>query len=144
MSVIKSAAFESYVIGLPFSFSEAGTVRRLNHNDPLTWRDKVHTLFTTNDFERVWYKHYGAALQNIVFSPADIANANIREAITETFVRWLPELSLEDMSAIYDYSTGYIEFSIVYSLPSGQQDSVKITTAELTAAGETVKVISNG
>lgn len=144
MAVNTSITFESFVVALPFSFTQAGAVRRVSNTDPALWKSKVKTVLTTNDYERIWYKHYGAALQNMLFNPEDLANLNVRAAVTEAFIRWVPELTLEDMTAIYDGDTGYLEFNIIYSLPTGGQDSVKITTAELTAAGETVKVISNG
>lgn len=144
MAVNTATTFEAFVITLPFSFTQTGSVRRTSHTDGAVWKARVKTILTTNDYERIWYKYYGAALQNILFSPEDLSNLNVRSAVNEAFVRWLPDLSLEDMTAIYDGDNGYLEFNITYSLPTGEQDSVKITTAELTAAGETVKVISNG
>lgn len=140
------ATFEkdSYVIGLPFSFTGAGSVGRVSESSGKYWRDKVVTYMSTNDFERIWYMYFGAGLQKFVFAPAELASVDVYGAISEMFTRWLPELTLISSLTNYDQDTGTLTFNISYALPNGEENSVKITTAELTAAGELVKVISNG
>ena len=55
------------------------------------------------------------------------------------FVGWHPELSLVDTIPVYDRDSGRLNLTIIYKIPSGETDSVTISTASLTAAGETIK-----
>lgn len=132
------------LISLPFSFNQQGAVYTIPDYDPKVYRDKIFTILTTNDYERIWYLHYGSSIQNYLFDPSEAAMADIDAAINEAFVRWAPELTFKKAESSYDMDTGAVTVGITYSLPSGQEDSVKISTADFTAAGELVKVIYNG
>lgn len=129
----------SYVISLPFQFSFGGVTKVVDDSD-MSWRHRVLTILNTNEFERVFNRYFGASLQGFAFQPESEVAIEVPSAISEAFVRWLPKLKLVEVSTNYDEIDGGLVFNILYKLPSGTTDSVKITYADLTRAGETVKV----
>jgi phage baseplate assembly protein W len=131
----------TYVIDLPFSLSKKGKIATIPDNDSKVWKNKVLTLLSTGINERIWYYNYGANLTSLLFETSGSAIADARTAITEMFTVWAPELTLVDIGAELDGATAQLTFSIIYKLPDGEQDSVKITTSSLTRAGEPIEVI---
>lgn len=142
--VLKLSLLNTRLMSLPFSFGENGSVSSIEGTDLKRYRDKVYTLMTTNDYERVWYLHYGASIQNYLMNPSTEASLDIFEAINEAFVRWAPELELVEVTPYFDDANGVLEMEVVYKTPTLEVDSVKLITAELTRAGETVRIIYNG
>lgn len=134
---------DSYVISLPFKFNN-GRLEVVKDDSARAWNDKVRTIVMTDELSRVWYKYYGASINNFLFDPHAEALTAIPAAIEEAFVRWLPDLRYLETTVEYDSTTGEATFGIIYQLPEGEEVQLDITTAELTRAGETVRVISNG
>jgi phage baseplate assembly protein W len=131
----------TYIIDLPFSLSQNGKIATIPDSDPKFYKTKVLTLLSTGINERIWYYNYGANLTSLLFETSGSAIADARTAITEMFAVWAPELTLVDLGAEFDGSTSHLTFSIIYELPDGEQDSVKISTSSLTRAGEPIEVI---
>jgi len=131
----------TYVIDLPFSLAQKGKITTIPDSDPKFYKTKVLTLLSTGINERVWYYNYGANLTSLLFETSGSAIEDARTAITEMFTVWAPELTLVDIGVEFDGATSYLTFSIIYKLPDGEQDSVKISTSSLTAAGEPIEVI---
>lgn len=131
----------TYLIDLPFDLSTYGRVGIVPDNDPKAWKNKILSLLSTGIDERIWYHNYGANLGSLAFETSYAAVEDARIALSEMFASWLPELQLLDTNAGFDESVGSVTVSISYKLPSGAADSVKINTASLTTAGETIKVI---
>jgi phage baseplate assembly protein W len=129
------------VIDLPFTLSVKGKVSSVADNSSKAWKNKVLTLLSTGIGERIWYYNYGANLNDLLFETSSEALSLAKAAISEMFAVWAPELLLEDLVAAYDETMASITFSIIYRLPNGETDSVKIITSSLTAAGETIEVL---
>lgn len=134
---------KTFQIDLPFTFSNKGSVVSIDDTNPNAWKNRVLTLLSTGINERVWYYNYGAGLTNLVFETIDSIGDDAKATITEMFVAWLPELTLQDVYGSYDSRTATVTFSIIYETPSGATESVKISTASLTAAGE-LREVTNG
>jgi phage baseplate assembly protein W len=131
----------TYVIDLPFDLSTKKKLKVIEDNDPKVWKNKILSLLSTGPNERIWYHSYGANLGDLLFEPSAVAVEDARVALSEVFASWLPELTLEDISAGYDESLGSITLEVLYRIPSGEMESVKISNASLTVAGETIEVI---
>jgi phage baseplate assembly protein W len=129
------------VIDLPFTLSVKGKVSSVADNSSKAWKNKVLTLLSTGIGERIWYYNYGANLNDLLFETSSEALSLAKAAISEMFAVWAPELLLEDLAAAYDETMASMTFSIIYRLPNGETDSVKIITSSLTAAGETIEVL---
>jgi phage baseplate assembly protein W len=133
----------TYVIDLPFDLSTKKKVMTIPDNDPKVWKNKVLSLLSIGTNERVWYHSYGANLSDLLFEPSAVAVEDARIALAEVFASWLPELTLQDINAGYDQTNGSITLEIMYKIPSGEVNSVKISNASLTVAGDTIEV-NNG
>lgn len=132
-------ATETYSISLPFNISANGKIGIVSDASPKAWRDRVLTLLSTGINERIWYYNYGASLDGLLYETAGSATEMGRQAVKEMFATWIPQLSLMDVVPGYDSGTATLELTIIYKLPTGETDSVTISTASLTAAGETIK-----
>jgi hypothetical protein len=128
-----------YVIDYPFSFTSQGKVGVVKDTDPKVIRNKVLSLVSIGTLERVWYSDYGINLNSILFENSNLAVEEAVRGVTELFVSWLPELTLEDIKVDSDETNGYLVLSVIYTLPSGKQDSVRISTSSLSAAGEKIE-----
>jgi phage baseplate assembly protein W len=131
----------TYLIDLPFNLSRNGKVGIIPDSDHKAWKNKVVSLLSVGTNERIWYHYFGTNIENLLFESSSAAVIEARAAIEEIFVKWAPELSLKDVAISKDDASGSITLTIIYQIPSGQQDSVKITTASLTAAGEIIEVL---
>ena len=134
-------SFDTYVIDLPFNLSKNGRIGIIPDSDHKAWKNKVISLLSVGTNERIWYHYFGTNIENLLFESSSSALIEVRTAIEETFVKWAPELTLKDVSITKDEAAGTITLTIIYQIPTGQQDSVKITKASLTAAGEIIEVL---
>ena len=131
----------TYTISLPFNISSNGKIAIISDNDPKAWKDKVISLLSIKENERIWYRYYGADIDSLLFESGNLSAGEVATAIRETFIKWLPELTLLDVTADYDQTNGYLTINIIYEIPTGEQDSVKIVKSSLTPSGENIEVI---
>lgn len=137
----KTILDNSYVIDLPFDLSTKNRVNSIVDNSPKVWRNKLLALLSTGINERVWYYIYGANLNSLIFETSSQVVEDARAAISQLFVSWLPDLKLSEVAVDIDPDNAAVTFTIIYSLPSGDTDSVKISTSSLNNAGETLEVL---
>jgi len=137
----KTVLDNSYVIDLPFDLSTKGRVNSIVDNSPKVWRNKLLALLSTGINERVWYYIYGANLNSLIFETSSQVVEDARTAISQLFISWLPDLELSEVSVDIDSDNAAVTFTIIYSLPSGDTDSVKISTSSLNNACETLEVL---
>jgi phage baseplate assembly protein W len=137
----KTVLDNSYVIDLPFDLSTKGRVNSIVDNSPKVWRNKLLALLSTGINERVWYYIYGANLNSLIFETSSQVVEDARTAISQLFVSWLPDLELSEVAVEIDSDNAAVTFTIIYLLPSGDTDSVKISTSSLNNAGETLEVL---
>jgi phage baseplate assembly protein W len=136
-----AGTMSTYVIDIPFNLSTNGKISIIPDSDHKAWKNKVVTLLSVGTNERIWYHYFGTNIENLLFESSTTAVIEARSAVEEIFVKWAPELTLNDVSISKNDADGTITLNIIYQIPTGQQDSVKITKASLTAAGETIEVM---
>lgn len=141
MAIVSNRAVpvQTYSISLPFNLSTNGKVDITSDASPKAWKDRVLTLLSTGINERIWYYNYGASLDGLLYESAMDATEMGRQTIKEMFVAWLPQLTLVEVNPVYDSGTATLSLTIIYKLPNREPDSVTISTASLTAAGEIIK-----
>jgi hypothetical protein len=139
MATLNNLTVNTQIIDLPFNLSTYGKVASISSNDAKVRRNKIASLFSVEVNERVWYRYYGASLNNIFYENGNSAGALAKETIKETFIKWAPELTFMDVISEFDQSTGTVSLNILYQIPTGEVESAKITTETLTASGETIK-----
>lgn len=141
MATLNNLTVTTQIIDFPFNLSSSGRVATINDTDIKVYKNKIASLFSIEVNERIWYKYYGASLNNIFYEDANAAGALAKDAVKETFVKWAPELKFIDLIAEIDNDLGTVTLNISYQTPTGQVESAKITTESLTNSGETIKVV---
>jgi phage baseplate assembly protein W len=129
------------VIDLPFDISSSGRVGYIADTDHKVWKNKVLSLLSIDINERIWYHSFGANINSLLFEGNTEAILSAKAAISEAFVIWAPELTLKDIEAFYDSTLATVSLNIIYQVPTGEVDSVKIVKESLTPAGEIIEVL---
>lgn len=125
-------------IEVPFGF-RTGAVDTVSSDSTKAWRNKVFTVIATERGSRVWYDRYGAAINTLIYENVDTAVGMLKEAISEAFIRWIPEVSLSEVLYNYDRSNAILTFSVYYTLPDGTEDRVTITQNSTTGSGDLIQ-----
>ncbi len=102
------------------------------------YRQRVFAVLTTRQGERVMRPNFGTNLHKVVFETQDSALELANDSIKSGFSLWLKELRLLEVTPKYDPRTGVYEFTVLYALPSGEKDFVKINTEVFNRTGEVI------
>lgn len=125
-------------ISLPFSFDSAGLVSH-TADEKKIWQDRVAMVVMTNLGERVMRPGFGSDVPKITFENIAEAIPLIRQAIGVAFSRWLESLILVKVEFTTDPIDYYLIAEIFYKYaPNQESESVKLKTAILTRAGDTI------
>ena len=135
---VQTSSKKDYQIEVPFGF-RSGSVDSISSNGLKAWRNKVFTIIATDRGSRVWYDRYGAAVSTLVYENVDTAVGMLKEAISEAFIRWIPEVKLSEVLYNYDKAGGTLTFSVYYTLPDGTEDRVTITQNSVTGSGDLIQ-----
>ena len=125
-------------IALPFSFDSAGLVNHTNDEKKI-WQDRVVMVLMTKLGERVMRPGFGSDVPSVSFENETDAIPLLRQAIGVAFSRWLETLSLIKIEFSTDPIDYYVVADIFYRYgPTNEIENVKIKTAVLTRAGDTI------
>lgn len=103
------------------------------------YKQRIFLVLMTRYGERVMRPDFGSNLHLVVFENENVALEIANLAIKTSFSKWLPDLNLLEISPKYDKINGAFEFTIVYSLPSGESDSTTINTALFNRTGNIIQ-----
>jgi phage baseplate assembly protein W len=131
------------VITMPFSFNAFGQVNTTTDPRKL-WRDRALLVLLTRFNEKLMAPSFGSDLGSTLFESAEQAAEIAVKTITIAFNQWLSSLKLKNISPEYNYETGSLEVTILYSLPSGETDTVTVNTAVFNRSGDLLLEITNG
>jgi phage baseplate assembly protein W len=125
----KSPIYER-ALSLPFRVDDFGNIATTISQEKI-WADRVRSAIGTRLNERVLTQEYGTEIPKNVLNNSGTATSAIEEEVETAFIRDLPTLELESVTATYDESTGVVSAEIGYFLPSKEQTSVVIGIATL-------------
>lgn len=131
------------VISIPFRFNNLGALDT-TIDGRVVWQTRVTNLLNTKFGERVMRPDFGSDLHTTLFENEGLAVEIANSTINIAFNQWLRDLQLIEVTPRYDDYTGTLEFEVIYSLPSGEQDSVSINTAVFNRTGDIIQEIANG
>ena len=131
---------DTYVITLPFNISGQGKIATTLESSNDLWKQKVLSLLSVGSYERIWYRDHGINMYELLFETSTAVIEDFQVATAEMFNSWLPELTLVDFSIRNNDMYGELKIGLTYKTPAGTIDSVTVTKASLTAAGETIEV----
>ena len=133
----------SSVVSLPFKFNEFGQVSTTTDSKKM-WRDRVLLVLLSRFGERLMIPSFGSDIASTVFESADMATEIATKTISIAFNKWLTSLELKGINPLYDYTTGTLEVTILYSLPSGETDTVTFSTAIFSRSGDLILELTRG
>lgn len=98
-----------------------GTGRPLSTSDPgQIWTDRAQVLLSTMTGERPADLFYGCNLADATFSPTDLIEMAVSDAIHSSFTRYMNQVTLEDVSVdSTDANNGAISVTVLFSIPEG-------------------------
>lgn len=128
---------------IPFRFNGLGQIEKTT-DVKLVWRDRVRLVLATKFGERVMRPDFGSDLNHVLFEDEVTAVELATRTITIAFNTWLGALKLIEITPKYDDYTGTLVFTVVYTLPSGEEDSVRINTAIFNRTGDLIQEITRG
>ena len=131
------------VFNIPFKFNDTGQISTVI-DETTAWRQRIIMVLATKFGERVMRPDFGSNLGDTLFEDEILAAEIAQRTITIAFNKWLSSLKLLEVQQKYDYSTGYMEITIIYELPSGNTDSVSVNTAIFNRSGDLIQELSNG
>jgi len=131
------------VFNIPFKFNEVGQISTAS-DETTIWRQRIIMVLATKFGERVMRPDFGSNLGDTLFEDETLAAEIAQRTITIAFNKWLSGLKLLEVQQKYDYSTGYMEVTIIYELPSGINDAFSINTAIFNRSGDLIQELSNG
>lgn len=115
-------------IALPFSIDLFGNVSSSTDQRKI-WADKVRSAVGTTIGERVMRPDFGGEIAFSVFSSQEEAVEAIKTNVAEVFSTQLPLLTLQNVSASFDATSGTVFADITYSLPNDLKSQNLLTTS---------------
>jgi hypothetical protein len=129
-----------YVITLPFKIDSYGRVANTRDAKQI-WRDRVRVVLLTRFGERLLRPSFGSGVLNAVFEPETISLEMIKRTVTIAFNEQLNSLNLIEMNSAYNPTTGGLELTVSYKLPSAELDTVSLKTAIFNRSGDILQEI---
>lgn len=130
----------SGAITLPFRFDEFGSVG-YSVDPKKVWQDRVYTAVLTQVGERVMRPGYGTLIHTAVFENASVATSICVKGVSTAFANYLKDLDLIQVKPLYIEESGGLEITIMYRLPSGEEDEVTVKTAVLSRSGDIIEEV---
>jgi phage baseplate assembly protein W len=122
-------------INFPFNFRGNGTLIETEDIAKI-YVDRVLTLLSTNTGQRPMAQTYGTDLSEALFENDNKLEAAVKEAVTSSLNRWIPEVVAEEIIVGMPDETGIAEVDIRLRLPNNVTTAVQINTAIFYADGK--------
>jgi phage baseplate assembly protein W len=130
-------------ITLPFSFDASGGVSYAVDEQKI-WQDRVAIVVMTKLRERVMRPTFGSSVPNVVFENLSTGFTLAKQSIESTFTTWLPQLKLVSVTGEVDDNANALIIQITFKYREEDETTVRLKTAILNRAGETILEVTNG
>lgn len=117
-------------ISFPFRIDEFGNVATTTDDRKIA-ADRVRSVIGTAIGERVFRPDFGTTIPSRIFDSIEVVEELIRTDIGRAFSKYLPTLTLSDITIVYDDRENILEVEIFYQLPSGVDDSTTVGVASI-------------
>ena len=116
-------------IDFPFRDSDNGFYFKMNKTDKDAIRADLLHLLLTNKGERLYLPEFGSDLKKFIFEPNDeITHEQIKENLTQTIIRFIPNLLINDISFRNDAIEELIIVELTYTVTEGTFTSTDTIT----------------
>lgn len=130
-------------ITLPFGFDASGGLSYTTDEQKI-WQDRVAIVVMTKLRERVMRPTFGSTAPNVVFENLSVGFTLAKQAIEAAFSTWLPQLKLVTVTGEISDAENALFIEIKFKYREEDETTVKLKTAILNRAGETILEVTNG
>lgn len=130
-------------IAIPFKFNEFGQLDTTS-NQARFWKDQILLTIFTRFGERVVRPSFGSNVVSALFENSELASEVAVSSIKLAFNTWLPQLSLIELTPVFNEDTDSLEVKVVYVLPNGESDTISLNTAIFNRSGDIIQEIPRG
>ena len=85
------------------------------------WSDRVRSVIGTNLRERLMRPEFGCLVPSSFMETQDMASSMVITEVGRAFSSQLQPLTLQDVTTLFEESTGVMEVTVLYSLPNNDQ-----------------------
>lgn len=125
-------------IALPFSIDDFGSVSTTTSQAKI-WADRARSAIGTTLTERVFRPEYGTTIPSKLWDSATTMEEAIQEQIELVFERDLVNLTLDDVTVVYDEKTETVFAEVSYFLPNNEQTAITIGVATISSTDPIVE-----
>lgn len=111
---------QEVAISIPFSFDVFGKVTTTSDQKKI-WSDRVRSVVGTNLRERLMRPEFGCLVPSSFMETQDMASSMVITEVGRAFSSQLQPLTLQDVTTLFEESTGVMEVTVLYSLPNNDQ-----------------------
>ena len=112
-------------ISLPFTITAYGKVGDTTDQAKI-WSDRVLSVIGTGWGQRLLRYEFGTKIHTEVYNTITAAEENIRIEVAAAFERFLPLLTLSEVTTSYSQSTNQITVDVRYKLPNQEETTVSV------------------
>ena len=128
---------------IPFRFNAFGQVDTTSNPNKF-WKDQILLTLFTKFGERVLRPNFGSEVSALIFENSEAATEVATNSIRVAFNEWLSDLQLNEIIPVYKDETGALEITLMYTLPSGESDTITLNSAILNRFGDILEEIPLG
>lgn len=125
-------------ISLPFSIDDFGSVAIATLQSKI-WADRARSAIGTTLAERVFRPEYGTTIPSKLWDSVTTMQEAIEEQIDSVFERDLQNLTLDDVTVVYDEKSETVFAEVSYFLPNNEQTSITIGVATISSTDPIVE-----
>lgn len=117
-------------IQLPFAVTKSGVVATTTSQEKV-WEYRVKMALGTSVGERLLRMQYGVDITDLAFNTSSISEQIVEREIQTVFARYLPDLSLDEVTSDFDYPNGILNVSVSYYLPDSTLSNTTVGVATI-------------
>lgn len=126
-------------IALPFSIDVSGKVAVANTQTKI-WEDRVLSVLGTTVRERLLLPNFGTLIPYALFENSDSAESEVKAEVTKAFALFLSALTVQSIDVSFDYTSGSINISVVYTLPNSTSTTTTLGIIALSGSNPSYEV----
>lgn len=127
---IQSPFTSEEAIQIPFTVPKSGSVATTTSQEKV-WEYRVKMALGTSVGERLLRMQYGVDITDLAFNTSSIAEQIVEREIQTVFARYLPDLSIDEVTADFDYPNGVLNVSVSYYLPDSTLSNTTVGVATI-------------
>lgn len=117
-------------ISHPFTFTLGNGVKATKDQNKI-WMDRAKVLLGTIVGERLMYPLYGTDVSSQVFGNETETQINIERGVYEAFAKFMPNITVQDVSTSFNAVEGSVEVNVSFQLPNQTVSSIVVGYASI-------------